>query len=277
MRPAAAEIEPDTPIWCPWCGAEHPSSAFNKESRRFSGLSGICREAQAEKRQLPAEQVKTQARNQRRWANPNYRERTLEAARQRRVVVGTGDLKKSRARLQAIIDEWKLRGCIDCGYTDIRAIDPDHLDPAEKHDNLSRMVQMCASAARIRAELAKCVPRCSRCHRRDTWDKRPSRWRSAERLPPSWRRRLELQDFNDQLKLALGCADCDWNGWARGLDWDHARGKKSHEISTLINDRWPVAVLISETAKCDAVCANCHRIRTCERRLSEAVPSDPNR
>lgn len=273
MRPPAAEIEPDTLIWCPWCEVDHPASAFNKESRRFSGLSGICREAQAQKRQLPQEQVKNQARNQRRWANPDYRERSLDAARQRRVVVGTADLKKSRARLQAIIDKWKVGGCVDCGYTDVRAIDPDHLDPAEKHDNLSRMVQMCASAARIRAELGKCVARCARCHRRDTWDKRPSRWRSAERLPPSWRRRLELQDFNDELKVALGCADCGWNAWARGLDWDHARGKKLHGIATLINDRWPIEVLISETAKCDVVCANCHRIRTCERRLRESESS----
>lgn len=97
---------------------------------------------------------------------------------------------------------------------------------------------------------------------------------TAERLPPSWRRRLELQDFNDQLKLALGCADCGWNEWARGLDWDHARGKKLHGVATLINDRWPVEVLIGETAKCDVVCANCHRIRTCERRLCDAEPSE---
>lgn len=38
----------------------------------------------------------------------------------------------------------------------------------------------------------------------------------------------------------------------------------------LINDRWPVEALIEETAKCDVVCANCHRIRTCERRLFDA-------
>lgn len=172
-----------------------------------------------------------------------------------------------------IVDDWKRQGCVDCGYSDIRAIDPDHMDPATKHDNVSRMVQLCASEARIRAELAKCVPRCGRCHRRDTWDKRPSAWRSADRLSPSWRRRLELQDFNDQLKLALGCSDCGWRNWPRGLDWDHARGKKLHAISKLINDRWPTHVLISETAKCDVVCVNCHRIRTCERREAASAPS----
>jgi len=89
--------------------------------------------------------MRNQARNQRRWADPDYRARSLEGARQRRLVVGTADLKRARARLQEIVQEWKQRGCIDCGYSDVRAIDPDHIDPAEKHDNLSRMVQMCAS------------------------------------------------------------------------------------------------------------------------------------
>ena len=28
-------------------------------------------------------------------------------------------------------------------------------------------------------------------------------------------------------KLSLGCADCGWSAWARGLDWDHARGQKT--------------------------------------------------
>ena len=175
--------------------------------------------------------------------------------------------------MQAIVDEWKRSGCVDCGYSDTRAIDPDHVHPDEKQGNLSRMVQLCVSASRIRAELAKCVPRCARCHRRDTWTRRPSRWRSESRLPASWRRRLELQDFNDQLKMALGCADCGWKGWPRGLDWDHARGKKLHAIAKLINDRWPVEVLIRETAKCDVVCANCYRIRTYRRRLSTQVLS----
>ena len=269
-RPPAADITPDTSIWCPWCEAEHPASAFNKETRRYSGLSGICRDAQAEKRQSPQERERNQLRNQKRWQNPEYRALVREAGKRRYERVGTADLRKARARLRRIVDDWKRRGCADCGYADIRAIDPDHVDPSEKGGNLSRMVQLCVSEARILAELEKCVARCARCHRRSTWDKRPSSWRSAERLPPSWRRRLELQDFNDQLKLALGCADCGWRGWARGMDWDHVRGKKRYGIATLINDRWPVEFLIMETAKCDVVCANCHRIRTCERRRLEA-------
>lgn len=266
MRPAASEITPQTEIWCPWHQKEHLASEFNKESRRYSGLAGICREAMAEKRKLPEERRKTRLRNKRRWANPSYRAKSLKASATRRKSKASSDLKRARARLQRIVDDWKRQGCVDCGYTDIRAIDPDHRSADEKVNHLSRLVTLCASVARIEAELAKCDPRCARCHRLRTHAQRPSAWRAAERLPPSWRQRLKLQDFNDRLKLALGCADCGWAGWARGLDWDHVRGIKEHSIAKLINDRWPIEVLMRETSKCDVVCANCHRIRTAERR-----------
>ena len=67
-----------------------------------------------------------------------------------------------------------------------------------------------------------------------TMAQRPSSWRTAERLPPSWRRRVQFQDRNDAIKLDRGCADCGWAEWARGLDWDHVRGRKTAVISTMI-------------------------------------------
>ena len=114
-RPPAAEVRPDTPIWCPACEKEHPASAFNKESRKYSGLHGVCREAQARARRTPEGKAKTAERNQRRWADPEYRRKSLEIGRRRRQRLGTADLKKSRDRLQAIVREWKSQGCVDCG------------------------------------------------------------------------------------------------------------------------------------------------------------------
>jgi hypothetical protein len=264
-RPPADEITPATPIWCPACQQEHPASAFNKESRKFSGLHGICRDAQARARQTPEGKAKTAERNTRRWADEDYRRQSLQASRQRRLRMGGQDLKKSRARLQFIVIEWKMQGCVDCGYADVRAIDPDHVDPTQKHDNISRMVTMCASAQRIRDELDKCLPRCIRCHRRVTRDARLSKLRRAERLPPSWQLKLDHQDRIDRYKLALGCSDCGWQEWARGLDLDHVRGNKVGTISTLIGRSKPWAEIVTELLKCECVCANCHRIRTLER------------
>lgn len=265
-RPPAAEITPDTPIWCPACQEEHPAQAFNKESRKYSGLHGICREAQARARQTPAGKAKTAERNKRRWSEEEYRQKSKEWQRQHRRRHGaTTILKKSRARLQAIVVEWKMQGCVDCGYSDVRAIDPDHVDPTQKHDNVSRMVTMCASAQRIRDELDKCVPRCIRCHRRVTREARLSKLRNADRLPRSWRLKLDHQDRIDKYKVAMACLDCGWNGWPRGLDLDHVRGEKVGTISTLIGRSRPWADIVTELLKCECVCANCHRIRTLER------------
>ncbi|WP_157557529.1 hypothetical protein [Intrasporangium oryzae] len=267
-------MRPDTPIWCPACQTEHPASAFNKESRRYSGLHGICREAQRRARQSEEGKAKTAARNQRRWANEEYRKQSRQWQRDRRNRHGaTWELKKARARLQAIVIDWKRQGCADCGYADVRAIEPDHLDPAEKHDNVSRMVTMCASEKRIREELAKCLPRCTRCHRLATAAAQPSTMRKADRLPPSWQRRLDHQDRIDLLKLGLGCHDCDWQGWARSLDFDHVRGHKVAPVSKLIANNRPWTEIVAELVKCECVCANCHRIRTIERGQYRSRPA----
>ena len=125
---------------------------------------------------------------------------------------------------------------------------------------------MCASAERIRAELAKCVPRCARCHRLKTAADNPCAWRSAKKLPPSWRRRLARQDVNALVKVLNGCADCGWNEWARGLDWDHVRGEKVAGVAGLIANGRPWIEVLAEMAKCEVVCANCHRIRTLRRK-----------
>lgn len=262
MRPPAAEVTPETLIWCPPCREEHPASHFNRDASKFSGLAQVCREEQRRRRQNPAEQEKSKERNRRRWQNPHYRTKSLAASAQRRKVVGTADLKRARIRLSAIVNEWKRQGCVDCGYADIRAIDPDHV-VGDKVNHVSRLVQLCASEARLRAELSKCEPRCARCHRRRTKTQRLSRWRqTGVVLPPSWIRRLETQDVNDIIKVALGCQDCGWRGEPRALDWDHVRGPKVSTISILIANGASWSTILDELTKCELVCANCHRVRT---------------
>jgi hypothetical protein len=265
-RPPASDVTPDTPIWCPACQEVHRASAFNRESRKHSGLFGICREAQRVARQTTVGKDATVKRNRRRWADPAYRDKSKEWTRHRRLTLGaTYDLTRSRARLQTIVLAWKKQGCADCGYDDERAIEPDHRTDEVKSGNLSRMVQMCASEERIRFELEKCIPRCVRCHRRVTQEQRPCAWRSADWLPPSWRRRLDTQDLNDTLKMIFGCLECGWREWPRGLDWDHVMGDKVANVSQLIASSRPWLEISKEIAKCDCVCANCHRIRTIER------------
>jgi len=65
------------------------------------------------------------------------------------------------------------------------------------------------------------------------------------------------------LKTERGCYDCGALLPAEALQWDHVRGEKLFEIS---NTQREIESLVDEIAKCDCVCANCHFIRTKQRR-----------
>ncbi len=68
------------------------------------------------------------------------------------------------------------------------------------------------------------------------------------------------------LKVERGCADCGYNAHPAALDFDHLPGaEKVAGLSTLANAAW--ARVLEEIAKCEVVCANCHRIRTANRRV----------
>jgi hypothetical protein len=45
------------------------------------------------------------------------------------------------------------------------------------------------------------------------------------------------------------------------MDFDHVRGSKAGNVSEMIGSA-TVMALLTEIAKCDVVCANCHRLRT---------------
>jgi len=61
------------------------------------------------------------------------------------------------------------------------------------------------------------------------------------------------------------CTDCRKKYPPECMELDHVRGRKIGHISKLIQTRG-IRVCIREAAKCDLVCANCHRIRTMGRR-----------
>ena len=60
------------------------------------------------------------------------------------------------------------------------------------------------------------------------------------------------------------CVDCgeEYPYWV--MDLDHSRGEKSMGINAAIG-RLSLQDLLVELAKCDPVCANCHRDRTYRR------------
>lgn len=71
-------------------------------------------------------------------------------------------------------------------------------------------------------------------------------------------------DYVRQYKLDKGCVDCGYKAHHSALDFDHKPGTvKVRDIKRGQQFGW--LELLDEIAKCDVVCANCHRIRTYNR------------
>jgi len=68
-------------------------------------------------------------------------------------------------------------------------------------------------------------------------------------------------------KLSKGCADCGYANDHRALQLDHLPGTtKVDDVSSLVSARALWHRIQAEMEKCEVVCANCHAIRTDERR-----------
>jgi hypothetical protein len=68
------------------------------------------------------------------------------------------------------------------------------------------------------------------------------------------------------MKLDVPCSDCGgvFPEWV--MHWDHLPGHvKVGEVSTLVRCRRR-EVALEELRKCELVCANCHAIRTSQRK-----------
>lgn len=93
------------------------------------------------------------------------------------------------------------------------------------------------------------------------------RWRDRNRDAINAARRQARADtraYVAALKVALPCADCGSHFPAVCMDFDHVRGTKVANVARIVADA-NLDRLKDEIAKCDLVCANCHRLRTSSR------------
>jgi hypothetical protein len=71
------------------------------------------------------------------------------------------------------------------------------------------------------------------------------------------------------------CADCGGRFPPFLMDFDHARGTKVAILAKLRSNKASLSKIDAEIAKCDVVCANCHRLRTKLRRDGGEVTPSP--
>ena len=72
--------------------------------------------------------------------------------------------RQRRGESYSYINKYKSdNGCTDCGETDWRVLEFDHL--RDKFMDVSKMVARCFTLDKIREEIEKCEVVCANCHR----------------------------------------------------------------------------------------------------------------
>ncbi len=97
---------------------------------------------------------------------------------------------------------------------------------------------------------------------RRVWWARLSPERKREKQDKANARATALRRYLDDVKMERGCADCRYRGHPAALDFDHINGEKAILVSFCKSRQQAEA----EIEKCEVRCANCHRIKSWERR-----------
>ena len=92
------------------------------------------------------------------------------------------------------------------------------------------------------------------------------RWYEANKAKVAAKKERKRQRLRELVRAAKDrpCADCGVRYPYYVMDLDHVDGEKAMIVSKLVNFG-AVGRVLAEIEKCEAVCANCHRIRTWSR------------
>ena len=103
---------------------------------------------------------------------------------------------------------------------------------------------------------------CAKTRNKAYYESTPER---NEQRRASWKKRREIARKNVWFWLLTHpCVDCGQED-PRVLEFDHVRGTKLDNISSMVQAGVSLKKLKEEIDKCDVRCANCHRIVTFER------------
>lgn len=78
--------------------------------------------------------------------------------------------KRGEAAKQYVWEYLSTHPCVECGESDPRLLEFDHIDPKTKRHNVSNMTGGRHSIETIRKEIAKCRVLCVVCHRKATYN-----------------------------------------------------------------------------------------------------------
>jgi hypothetical protein len=229
---------------CTKCGITKLVSEFHKTNANKAGYRPECIECrQASGREYARTHKKTNHRQYRK----NYK--GFRAKQKRR------DKKRALRIRQEIRSIKESHPCTDCGqFYPYYCMDYDHLDASLKIKHIKGMMGT-LSRKHVTEELAKCELVCVNCHRVRTF-KRRTDWYNSK-VPQRVRNYEIILREKDR-----PCSDCGFVFHPSAMDFDHRSGEVKVDIIVGCAARFGKEKLLKEIAKCDVVCANCHRKRT---------------
>ena len=136
---------------CTGCDTKLPFEKFSKQTKALDGLQTWCKQC-----------VKDRYHRTR----PHHLMRVKVRANKIRT-----------ENKQRMADYLRTHPCVDCGEPDIVVLEFDHL--RDKWKDVSAVMGGCYSWDRIMEEVAKCDVVCANCHRRRTYGRLESTWRTA--------------------------------------------------------------------------------------------------
>ena len=164
---------------------------------------------------------------------------------------------------------------VDCGLTfAAHQMDFDHRDPrlvvpidrGQGHVSKSR----CGAPRSKLTSVMSSVPIAIACGHTETAVVASGPGRPISVSRPQARRVVVRSILLDRLR-DVPCTDCGRRFPPYGMDFDHRDPTaKQYTVSRMIG-RAGTARILDEVSKCDIVCANCHRARTYDRRMTARV------
>lgn len=156
---------------------------------------------------------------------------------------------KKKILARELVNQFKKQGCKFCNEKCISALDCHHINDNNKK-SVARLVMYGYTTSRILQELRKCEVVCANCHRK--YHDKP---RKITRALRTWRYKLPKE-----IKESHGCKLCGEKFW-KCLDFHHVdREFKVLNIGKMLRTKGITKqIVIDEIAKCEILCANCHR------------------
>lgn len=132
---------------CTTCGKKKKLSEFNKSAERKDGLQTLCRLCSNKR------------------SKSYYKQNIVK----QKAAVTANKARYKKRNKEFVLNYLKKHPCIDCGESDIRCLEFDHVR-GQKISHVALLLHHVCSLNVIKNEIKKCDVRCANCHRKRTSD-----------------------------------------------------------------------------------------------------------